>query len=158
MSETTPRTKDEALLDVHYQIRLAFLHERLYRRIRAVLAFTSLVSGSAALMSVLQPWPAMLQVVALVIAFVGFADLIGGFADKAARHSLWRVRLASVLAESADATVNEIDQALAQHDAACDDEIEGLRLVALNDNMRSSGHEDWVRPESRWHRLLRALA
>lgn len=158
MSETIPRTRYEALLDVRYQIRLAFLHERLYRRIRTVLAFIALVASSAAFMTALRPWPALLQVAALVITFIGFAELLGNFAEKAARHALWRSRFAGVLACSATAPLDDIERALAEHEGTCDDEIEGLRVVARNDNVRANGHEDWADPETRWQRFMRAIA
>jgi hypothetical protein len=94
----------------------------------------------------------------LVVAIAGFSDLLGGFADKIARGNIIREKLLGLLARSNHLTLQELDGEMARIEAVDCGEVESLRVVAFNDNARSNGHEDWVRPESRLQRLMPCLA
>jgi hypothetical protein len=154
----TPRTKAEAILDIRYGIRLHFLHARLYRRLRAGAAIASLLAGSAAMVSVLQAVPGGLLAAGICVAVASGADIVFGWAEKAARHNVLRRQLADLLARVSKLSFEDIDSELARYEAEADDEIEALRLPAFNDNVRSNGHEDWVRPEPFSARLMRLVA
>jgi hypothetical protein len=156
MSNDIPRTKAEAVLDVRYQMRLHFLHRRFYNRMRAWVASTSLIAGSAAVVSAFRDVPGALLACGLIVAVAGAADLVFRWAERAAKHDTWRRDLAAFLANDPD--LPQIEAVLIRHDGTVDDEIEALRLVALNDNARSNGHEDWVRPEGFAERIMRCLA
>jgi hypothetical protein len=152
------RTKSEALLDLRYQIRLHFLHARLFRRFRAFSAILSLGAGSAALISALQGSPRALAALGIIVALVSAADVVLHWSERAATHSIWQRDLSDLLARSTPMTLEDLDSEMTRLIGPIDDEIESLRVPAFNDNVRSNGHEDWVRPESLLQRLISAIA
>jgi hypothetical protein len=159
MSDTqNSRSKYEATLDIRYGMRLHFLHSRMYRHFRAGVAIISLLGGSAALVSALQALPHGILFAGIVVAATSCADIVCGWAEKAARHDVLRRRLADLLARAPGLTLEAIDSELARYEADADDEIESLRLPAYNDNVRSNGHEDWARPEPLATRLIRLVS
>ncbi len=152
------RSKYEAILDLRYDMRLHFLHARLYRHLRAGAAILSLLAGSAAIVSVLQTLPGGLLVAGVVVAAASAADILFRWAEKAAHHDVLRRRLAEILSRESELSLEALDSELARYEVEADDEIESLRVPAYNDNLRSNGREDLVRPESLSARLFRLIA
>lgn len=152
------RTKGEAVLDLHYAVRLHFLHCRFYRRIRALLTFVSLGAGSAAFALALQWLPGGVGVMGVVVAACSILDATGNFAEKAMLHKQWREQLLDLLARSAPMDLQAIDAEWRLLKRGMDNEIESLRPVAMNDNLKSFGYESSMRPETRLQRLVRAIA
>lgn len=152
------RDKDEAIRCVRYQIRLHFLHHRLYMRIRRFISFASLLLGSTALYGAFKESPAALGVAGIAVAVLGAADLVMDWANRAARHDAWRRRMANLLARSSELQLGEIDRELAELEGDVDDEIESLRKPANNDVLRANGLEVAVQKESVRERLYRFIA
>lgn len=153
-----PRTKGEALLDISYGARLHFLHCRLYRRIRSVLTITSLIAGTSAFAMAMSLLPAAVGLMGIVVAACSIIDAQCNFAERAMRHAQWRVAALELLARAEPMTLAEVDAAWLKLRAGIDDEIESLRTVAMNDNLRAKGFEDSMRSENRVQRLMRVLA
>lgn len=153
-----PRDKDEAIRCARYQLRLHFLHYRLYGRIRRAVAFVSLLFGSAALYGVFKDNASAIGLAGIAVAALSTADLVMGWADRAARHDAWRRRMADLIARSHDLTMEDIDRELAQLEGDVDDELESLRVPAFNDMLRSNGLESAVRPERVVEKFVRLFA
>jgi hypothetical protein len=152
------RSKYEAVLDIRYGIRLHFLHARLYRNLRTGAAIVSLLAGSAAIVSVLQAIPHGVLAAGIIVAVASSGDIVFRWAEKAADHDVLRRRLAQLLAGAPELSLEALDSERARCEADEDDEIESLRVLAYNDNLRSNGHEDLVRAEPLSARLIRFLA
>lgn len=153
----TIRTLQEARLDACYAIRLHELHRRLYRRCRTAITIIVMVGGSAALFSMISDNLALLRIGALVVAMTSFLDLVIDFAGKAAERTLTIARYTELLC--GEKTLAQFDDGLLRlRSGSPGAEIESLRLVAFNDNVRSSGHESWARPERGLQRFWRAVA
>ena len=153
-----PRSKDEVIREVRYQERLHFRHCRLYRRLRGLLTIVSLASGSAAITSALQAVAGGVAAAGFIVALVTIIDAVGGFAEKAAKHNVWRQSASELRARSGPMDLMSIEAALDRLKANVDDEIENLRAVCWNDVLESVGREDAMRPEKTLQRLMRAMA
>lgn len=158
MTTANSRSKSEAILDVRYEIRLHFLHARLYRRLQSAAAILALLAGSASITPLLQGLPHGVLVAGVLVAVFAACDLVFRWSDKAAHHHELRRRLTELLERTPDLDVAGIDRELARIDVDDSDEIESLRIPAYNDNLRSNGYEDWVRPMSFMARLIRMIA
>ena len=152
------RSKYEALLDVRYAMRLHFLHRRLYNRLRGGVALVSFCAGSAAIATALQGVPGALLVCGVLVALASACDLVSHWSDRAARHDVWRRSMAAILQRETELSLCDIDAALAKHEGEVDDEIESLRILAYNDNLRSNGREDYVRAEPFAAKVVRLIA
>lgn len=157
MAVAKPKTKPELILELKYQARLHTLHRRLFKRWRGVLAFIIVVGGSSVIVSALKAWPATVAIAAVVVAIVGFVDLIFDYAGKAAQHAIWGSRVAALAKRSGPMQVDELERELSDLSDA-EVEFESLRAVAFNDALKSSGYEDGMRPETRLQRLFRVMA
>jgi|GEM_PF-4663502 len=152
------RTSYEAILDVRYNIRLHQLSCRYYARLRWIAAVASLVAGSGALVGALQRMPFTLTACGIVVAVASAADIVGGWAEKGAKHQMWRVAFSDLLVRAPKMALDEIEESLARLDGTVDDEVEGLRLPAYNDNLRSNGRLDFTKAEPLRSRLMRMIA
>jgi hypothetical protein len=152
------RDKDEALCRVRYQLRLHFLHVRLYGRIRKCVALVSLVLGSTALYGAFKNNVAAVGLSGIIVAVLSISDIVMDWSDRAARHGVWRRRMADLLVRSHKLDTAAIDRELSQIEGEIDDEFESLRVPAMNDVLRSNGMDDAVRPEAAMQRLFRILA
>jgi hypothetical protein len=152
------RTTYEALLDIRYNARLHLRSCRYYANLRWGAAIISLIGGSGALISAIQASHLALFACGMLVAIASAADIVGGWAEKGARHQVWR-KAHLRLAERAPAlSVEEIDAALLRLESEVDDEVEGLRVPAYNDNVRSNGRDDYVMRESLVARVMRAIS
>lgn len=142
-----PRSHHEALADVRYHARLHQLHAALYRRLRMILSFISLLAGSAAFGSALHALPAWAAAVAgFLIAVLAIVDAVAGFSDKVYEHQALFRRFTDLAGRASLLTLEALDQASAEIEADAIGEIESLRLRAFNDSVISAGRPDYVEP------------
>jgi hypothetical protein len=153
-----PRTKGEALLDLSYAIRLHRMSCRRYRKLKGVVAFTTLILGMAAVISALQSLPYAIGIAGIVIGTMSVIDVLGGFGEKATRHNHWREQYEDLSARSAEMTLDQLDAERKRIARGVDNEVEALRVPAYNDNLASCGYESMMRPETFRQRLARVLA
>jgi len=145
MANQQPRTKGEAILEIKYQLQLHSLHQRLYRRLRFLVAFLSLALGSSAIVGIISPQPWLVAGAGIIIAALTIVDSLCQWSEMSARHASWRRDMATLLANSGDLDLKEIDRAIAHHYGEVDDEVRALSYIAYNDVVRGAAHEDWIR-------------
>jgi len=153
-----PRTKHEACLDASYAAQLHLLHRCIYRRVRTLLALVTVAAGTAAVTSALQQVPGGVTAAAILVALCGTLDVVCNFTEKAVKHELLRKEYVDLLARLDAMNLADFDAIRLGIQGRSDNLITSLSLVAFNDNVRSNGHEDWVRPENRMERFMRAVA
>lgn len=151
-------TKAEAVLQLRYNIRCHELHRRLYRRVQLSMSFASIAAGSAALLPVWQQMPGGLLISGIAVAVIGALGALSGLPEAAARRDTACRDLNRVLAgvSAPDVTKEQIDAAITA--SPHEDHIEALRYVAWHDVLRSGGYLDGIKPETRWQRVMRAVA
>lgn len=152
------RTRGEALRGAKYDERLHFLHCRFYKKIRTTMVVVGLATGSAAIASAIQAIPFGVAASAVLVAVMSIIDATGNFAEKAAKHNVWRRMANDLIARSASLSMEEIDAERSKLEGEVDDEIESLRAVAWNDVLVTVGMEHGKRPETRIQQLMRVLA
>lgn len=152
----TPTTLAEAVLEIRYQIRLHFVHRRLYLRLRAGSTIVSLLAGSAAVATAMQNIPHLVLVSGVVVAAMSALDTVAGWSDRAARHEMAHAAMVELLAGDPDLATAKRE--LVRHELICLDEIEALRVPTFNEVMRANGHESWQRPVNSWGRIVSFVA
>lgn len=140
------RTRSQGMMDIDYSIRLYELHARFYRRLRKLFTFISLASGTAVVATVLNANTTAALIISALLALLPIVENIIDPSGKAVFYDLYRKRFcelrARVVNEKAD--IDQIDTGLSELYAEPSDDIEALRRVALRDNLRAYGHEDWL--------------
>jgi hypothetical protein len=156
--ETEARTKYEACCDVAYSVRLNALHKRFYGRVRKFISFLTLFSGSAAFAGALASNGFLVAAAGVFITSLTLLDQVCDFSSAASAFENQRKRYLALAARQDALSLEQIDQEL--HQIAADDpaELEALRVPAYNEMLRAKGHEDRLRPISRWSRFLSAIA
>ncbi len=123
-----------------------------------IIGFFSLLAGSAAILSVVQAMPHVVAAMGVLVAMLTYIDVLTNLSGKAALHGEWSKRFSGIKARSAALNLAALDAAMDEVLADTDEDIESLRAVAWNDVLRSNGHEDGMRPETRSQRVARAFA
>jgi len=152
------RTKYQAVLDVQYSIRFNLISTRYYNRLRILIPGASLLAGMSAATPVLQAIPYGVMTAGVLVALGAIANALSGFTEKAIRHDIQRQSYLELLVRSAPLSVEELDAQSNDIDRRWSNEVERLRVVAYNDNVRSAGWDAEVMPESFGHRFMRMLA
>jgi len=159
VTQIPPRTRNEALRELDYLIRLNQRHRRLYGRITAGQRFLELIAGSFAVGAALCSPPAILAVAGAALALSGFAGIAFDPARRHARYELTLQRYSRLRAEAVgtpEMPLAELDRRMGRIEDP--DYIEGLRLPSHNDMLRSHGLKDHLSPLTRWQRCVAALA
>ncbi len=152
------RTHDEALNDLAYEIRLRERHVRLFRRVRAALAFIALCGGATAFANLFNDTAVLRGIGGALVAACAFLDTVFDFANKASAHESQRRRFQSLMGRAPGLGLAELDAALAEIRVADPGDIEALRVPAMNDVLLTRGYPEFVRPLSGLQRLLSAIA
>ncbi len=160
------RTHYEAVADIHYAIRLQELHERLFRRIGALLTLVAVVATSSAAAGFVAALaqrmpdaaPMMILGAGAALSILGAVGIVGDPSGKAWQHSFQRKRYCALAAKASRLKLPQLDAEL--HTISADDppDIEALRVPAFNDTQRTLGHEDAVRPLGALQWVLAQLA
>lgn len=133
-------------MDIDYSMRLYELHARFYRRLRNMFSFVTLASGTAVVASVMGTNTGPAIAASFILAALAIIENIVDPAAKSAFYDNYRARFCRlkthVLREKAD--IDAIDVLLTELYEEPTDEIEPLRRVALRDNLRAHGHEEWL--------------
>jgi hypothetical protein len=158
VTQTPPRTKEEAARQVNYSIRLHALHKRLYDRIRVVLAIVQLLASSAVVVEAIANKPWAVTSFGVIVATLGFLDIAYDFAEHAANHGVWRREFSELAARMGGLTLEELDSELARIEGDAEVDFESLRTIAWNDTLRTFGVEGAMRPESRTQKFVRFMA
>lgn len=160
MSEHQPqkRTKLEALNDLKYEIRLHYRHARLYRRLRALVAFVGALGSASAFSSAFAGSPKLIAVGGMLLAVCGIADLVLDFASKATAHELTRKAYCKLEARWADLSLPQVDAEMAAISADDPGHIEALRWPSHNDTLRSRGYVEHVKKLSWRERCFDLIA
>lgn len=153
-----PRTKTEVLREIRFQERLHFRHCRFYRRLRGVFTIVALAAGSAAVAAALESFPGGVAACAILVALITILDSVGNFAEKAAKHNVWRRASSMLIADSEPMDLATLESAFRRLKADVDDALESLGQVCWNDTLRSAGYEDAVRAERGMQKVMRLLA
>jgi hypothetical protein len=158
MPKSTPasqsRTKGESLLDLDFAIEISVLNQRFYERVNKAIALVSLVAGSAAFVTVFHPNSVVVTVAGLTVGFLALTEQVYDFRGKAATHSMLIRKFLKLKARSGGMTLERLDAAQATLALDTIPVVQGLRRVAYNNNVLRHGYSDFVRPLSRWQRLL----
>lgn len=152
------RTKLEALHGLKYEIRLHYTHARLYRRLRAMVAFIGALGSASAFTSALAGSPRLIAVGGMLLAVCGFADLVLDFGKKATEHELTRKAYCKVEERWASLSLSQADAEMASIKAEDPGHIESLRWPAQNDVLRSEGFIDHVKKLSWLERFFNLIA
>lgn len=151
------KSKHTLLFELQYAQRVCTLHHRLYRRIRAVLQFATLIGAAGAVKSVIAEKPETAAYSGIVLAVVAVIDQVLDPAGRAATYNEDYKRYTRLLRVArnlaAEAIQAEID--LLQEDD--EPEIEALRPVAYNDVIEECGLDSGVKYRLSWWSKLVAL-
>lgn len=152
------RTHYEAEMDAKFRNRIHGLHCAIYRRLRYVLNFTSLLAGGGAAALAFHDFPLALRALGLLVAVCSALNLVLDPATKMAAHQALAQRYQRLVKQAPKLKLEELDEALA--DIAVDDisVIGGLRTPAYNANVIAAGRYDYVRTPTQWERLIAAFA
>lgn len=134
------RTKLEALNGLRYEIRLHYRHTRLYRRLRAMVAFVGAFGSASAFSSAFAGSPKLMAVGGLLLAVCGIADLVLDFGGKATEHELTRKAYCKLEERWAGLSLPQVDAEMAAIKADDPGHIESLRWPSQNDVLRSEGY------------------
>lgn len=152
------RTHHEITLDVRYAARYGLRMRRLFGTVKNVITFAELVGGSAAFGAWLAGSPALAGAMGLLLAAVVAVNHTVQPAENRAHCAELHRRYTELdrLAPTLDAAVlDDRLRALRENDAP---ELEALRVVAYNDNLRENGYETGLIPETRWQRFVAFFA
>lgn len=156
-AQTYPRSTYEIGLDAGYAARLAELHMRLYRRIHLLILAINFAASTAAFASLFNGDARLTAIAGMTIASLGFIDTVADFSGLVGRFSAQRARYLLFRAEVPHLELASAERELAKINADDPSEIESLRCIACNDNLMSAGRPDFMRPLTRWQRVVAAL-
>ena len=151
-----PRTKDEAIRDLDYLIRLSQRHRRFFDRAQATLRFTQLFFGSAAFAVALNVDPVALQVAGVGLAAIAALNFAFDPGARAREHSRCGSDYSKLRAECSALPIEEIDRLRTL--VVDPNYIESLRMPSWNDMMRSHGFVSSARPLTCRQWVMSALA
>ncbi len=151
-----PRSKTEAVRDLHYLIRLCRVHQRLHERMDRWGKLFELLGGSAALVSVASQSSVALAVAGVLVAVAAFANLVFEPSTKARRYQEAALALTDLLAKSDQMTLTALDAG--RYCVALPGFIDALRAPSYNDTMHSHGLGKYLMPLSRMERFMAWLA
>lgn len=148
------RTKGEALLDLGYAIELAVLSQRFYERVHKAIALVSLLAGSAAFVTVFQPNSVVVTVAGVSVGVLSLLEQVHDFRGKGTAHAALIKRFQRLEGRAEKLSLAQLDAGLSKIAEDSIPVIQGLRLVAHNNNMRRCGYPERVHPLSRWQGIL----
>jgi len=155
---TSSRTLHEINLDIRYGARYGLRMRRLFSVIKNTITFLELLGGSAAFGAWLANRPALAGAMGLVLAVVAALNQTIQPAENRAMCSELHRRYTELdrLAPTLDvAALEDRLRDLRETDAP---EIEALRTVAFNDNLRENGYDSGFADETRWGRFVAFFA
>lgn len=155
----TNRTHYEVLMDIRYNTRLNELHKRLYARLQGVVTVLAVLGLTGAISAVTGNLGDLWFVVtAVVLAVVSAINAWCNFGAQAVVFGYMQRQFRTLAQRSHGLSAEQLDAAMLDIDDSALNYIEGLRMPAYNQNLRSYGHEAEVRPLGRWERFMQALA
>lgn len=154
VQEHYERSHYEATLDVRFHARLHLIHARLFRRVRGILSFATLFSGSAAFAMAVADKPPLMKLAALAVAIITIVEHVLDPARKAAHHDHLRARYVLLDRDAPRLKLDELDKRLGEIGVDDGSIIDALRGPAMNDVLRQNGREDWTRRLGRWERIM----
>ncbi|MFK3845139.1 MULTISPECIES: hypothetical protein [Stenotrophomonas] len=138
------RSKVEVSNDLAYEIRLHERHARLYRRVRATLAFIALCGGASAFANLFAQ-PAWLSGIGgVLIASCAFLDVVFDYSGKAVAHDSFRRKALALQARASALSFEQMDAALSTLSQEDPGSIESLRRPAFHDMLRTRGYPEYV--------------
>lgn len=153
------QTKEQLQGEIRYAQRLCQRTARLYRRAQTTFTFLSIVSGSAALVSIsgkLSTESVLGSAVAFaIVAAMNFAIRP---AERIAQNDTDVKKYAALLVKAEELDVAAIRKLIAEARQTDAPELEPLRAVAFNDVMREINREDALIPLTASQKLLGAIA
>ncbi|MES2742471.1 MAG: hypothetical protein V4754_16215 [Pseudomonadota bacterium] len=153
------QSKEQLQGEIRYAQRLCQRTARLYRRAQTTSTFFSIISGSAALISVSSQLPQWVMFgCAMTFSVFTAINLAVRPADKVAQNDVDVKKYSALLVKSEEMDVPALRQAIAEARQSDAPEVEPLRDVAFNDVMLEIGCEDSLVNLGRSQRLLSALA
>lgn len=156
--EIQERNLGEAILDIRYCIRLNHLLRRFFRRLDAIISGVELIAGTAVFVSFFQENPEMAVKIALCVAVASMLNRVIKPAEKAYQADELYRRYEQLRSQADQMTLSEVDAAMSELRQMPVSDIEGLRNVAYNDNLRESGFAGSCVKETALNSLWRAFA
>ena len=152
-----PRTLYEARLDVEYDVRLQELHVRLYRRIRVGLTLMTLISGCTSFSTLFGSDAKVAGYAAAFITCAAFIDTAFDLGGRIAAHDAYRKALIRLLIKPG-VSLEQLDAKILRLRIEDPGNIEGLRVVAYNDSLRSNGRYEHIQKLTAYQTVLNWIA
>jgi hypothetical protein len=155
-----PRTRFEIEADILYAITLHDRHVRLYRRIRGLVAFFSLLAGAGALHGALDQKGMLVTVLGITVAALSIFDQVCDFAGSISAHATKARLYRELLAKAKRKSIGDPELDACRLEAEIDGptELETLRWPAQNSALRTLGHNDAVQALSMREWLMDKIA
>lgn len=161
MPQSTPanaaRTKGESLLDLDFAIEISVLNQRFYGRVYKLIAFISLLAGSAAFVTIFHPNSLVVTISGLLVGVLALLEQVYDFRGKATTHAQLEKKYLRLKARSSDMSLAKLDAAQARLAIETIPVIQGLRQPAYNNNVRRHGYSTYQKPLTHWEKLLKTL-
>jgi hypothetical protein len=133
------KTKHDLLFEIQYAQRLCSLHQRLYRRTRALFLFATLLGTAGAVQSAFGSNPAFAVWGGIVLCVFGVLDQVLDPAKKSAAYEQDYKRYARLMRVARAMEPAAIQQEIDLLRESDEPEIEALRDVAYNNTVAECG-------------------
>lgn len=158
MPDIEPRTLNEAMTDVRYACHYGELNERFWRRLDTTLNLVGAAGGSSAIAGALASNAVLGLAAGVALSIASTLQLVLRPGERAIAFRDARRAFLELHAKGWGLTVTEIDAARMRLEAEAPVGLRWLSMPAWNENVRSIGHEQQVRPLRWYERLAQFVA
>ena len=141
-------------MDLDFAIEISVLNQRFYERLHKGFAFVSLLAGGSAFVTIFHPNSIVVTVAGLLVGILALLEQVYDFRGKATQHGALFKRFCRLKARTGGMTMTQVDAARVKLEGDSIPVIQGLRYPAFNNNLRSNGLGQYVKPLTRWERFL----